>query len=94
MKIKTVALNDKGNLKPIVRKEVMKYVTEHPEVFADAVKVEGKNAFTLEALDDAGNTIFVNFDVTVSTMAAADRAERKSKPKAKAPAEDVTIELD
>jgi hypothetical protein len=34
-------------------------------------------------VDGGGNTVYVNFDVTVSTKNAADRAEKKTVKKAK-----------
>lgn len=94
MKINVQALTEKGALKPIVRKTLVNYVAENPEVFAQAERVGEKAVFTLPVYDAEGNTVYVNFDVTVSTVAAADRAERKPKAKVKAEAEDVTIDLE
>lgn len=86
MRVKTVALNEKGNLKPAVRKAIVEHVCAHPEVFMEAKKADDKNVFVLEVLDADNNAIYVNFDVSVSTLPATDRAVRKAK--AKAPAND------
>ena len=48
----TSALNEKGNLKP----------AKHPELFAKAEKVEGKNVYSLPVEDAEGNVFYVNFD--------------------------------
>lgn len=84
MRVKTVALNEKGNLKPLVRKAIVEHVCAHPEVFAEAEKVADKNAFVLQVLDAEDNVIYVNFDVSVSTLPASDRAVRKVKAKTSA----------
>lgn len=78
----TNALTEKGQLKPAVRATVAAFIASHPEKFAEAEKVEGKNVYVLPVTDADGNVFYVNFDVTVSTKAGFDRAERKSKPKA------------
>lgn len=77
----TNALNEKGNLRPAVRKAVLEYVARHPETFASAERFEDKGVFTLAVKDAQDNVFYVNFDVTVSTKAAADRAERKPRAK-------------
>ena len=87
MKIKSVALTDKGQVKPAVRKAIVDHIAANPSAFASAVRVDGKNVFTMQVTDANGNVVFVNFDVTVSTKAAADRAPRKPKAKS-APAND------
>lgn len=85
MKIKTVALTEKGVVKTAVRKSLGAYVEKHQaDIFAKATKVEGKNVYFLEVQDAEGNTIYVNFDVTVTTKAPYDRAERKPRSKASA----------
>lgn len=88
----TSALNEKGNLKPAVRKSVAAHVAKHPELFAKAEKVEGKNVYTLPVEDAEGNVFYVNFDVTVSTKPASERAEKKAKAKAPVASEDVEVE--
>ena len=89
----TSALNEKGNLKPAVRTSVAAHVAKHPELFARAEKVEGKNAYTLPVEDADGNIFYINFDVTVSTKPANERAEKKSKPKVKV-VSDNTIDVE
>ena len=92
MKIKSVALTDKGQVKPAVRKAIVDHIAANPSAFASAVRVDGKNVFTMQVTDASGNVVFVNFDVTVSTKAAADRAPRKPRAKATADSADVTVE--
>lgn len=89
----TVALNEKGNLKPAVRTQLAAYVAKHADtVFAKAEKVEGKNVYFIPVEDAEGNTVYINFDVTVSTKAPFDRAEKKRSPKAKASTDNVEVE--
>lgn len=92
MRIKNVALTEKGNLKPVVRTEMAKYVAGNPDIFATAEKVEGKNTYFIPVTDADGNVFYINFDVTVTTKHPADRAERKATPKAKVEAETIEIE--
>lgn len=92
MRIKNVALTDKGNLKPVVRTEMAKYVAGNPDIFANAEKVEGKNTYFIPVTDAEDNVFYINFDVTISTKSPYDRAERKSTPKAKVEAEVIEIE--
>ena len=89
----TVALNEKGNLKPAVRVSVANHVAKHPELFAQATRVEGKNCYSLPVEDAAGNVFYVNFDVTVSTKPASERAERKPKAKVVS-ADDNAVEVE
>ena len=89
----THALTDKGNIKNDVRKAIAGYVAKHQDtIFAKAEKVADKNVYFVEVHDADGNIIYVNFDVTVSTKAPFDRAERK--PRAKADKGDSTIEVE
>ena len=93
MRIKSVALTEKGQVKPVARKAIVNHIAANPNLFAHATRVGDKGVFTMEVTDAAGNVIFVNFDVTVSTKAAADRAERKPRAKAEAAdSADVTVE--
>ena len=92
MNLKNVAITEKGNVKPAVRKALIDYVAENPEVFGEAERVEGKNVFTLEVGDIDGNVIYINFDVTVSNKAAADRAPRKAKAKVEKTEDEIVIE--
>lgn len=88
----TCALTEKGQLKPAVRSTVAAYVASHPELFIEAVKVEGKNLYVLECHDADGHTFYVNFDVTVSTLSAADRSVKK--PAAKKATTEVDVEVE
>ena len=89
----THALTDKGNIKNDVRKAIAGYVAKHQDtIFAKAEKVADKNVYFVEVHDADGNVIYVNFDVTVSTKAPFDRAERK--PRAKADKESSAIEVE
>ena len=92
MRIKTVAFTEKGQVRPAVRKAIVNHIAANPSVFAGAQRVGDKGVFTMEVQDANGDIFFVNFDVTVSTKAAADRAERK--PRAKATHTDDTVDVD
>ena len=80
--MKNVIVNEKGNVKAGARKAIVEYVANHREVFAEAV-MNDNGTYTVTVVDGAGNTVYVNFDVTVSTKNAADRAEKKATKKTK-----------
>lgn len=82
MKMTNVIVNEKGNVKAGARKAIVEYVASHREVFAEAVANEN-GTYSVAVVDSAGNTVYVNFDVTVSTKNAADRSEKKTVKKAK-----------
>ena len=82
MKMTNVIVNEKGNVKAEARKAIVAYVDTHRNVFAEAVKNDN-GTYSVAVVDGAGNTVYVNFDVTVSTKNAADRAEKKTVKKAK-----------
>jgi chloramphenicol 3-O-phosphotransferase len=82
MRMTNVIVNEKGNVKAEARKAIVAYVDTHRNVFADAVKNDN-GTYSVAVVDGAGNTVYVNFDVTVSTKNAADRAEKKSTRKVK-----------
>ena len=82
MKMTNVIVNEKGNVKAGARKAITEYVANHREVFAEAVANEN-GTYSVAVVDGAGNTVYVNFDVTVSTKNAADRSEKKTVKKAK-----------
>lgn len=86
--IKATALTEKGAIKPAVRTTVAAHVAAHPELFAEATKLDGKNIYVLECKDADGNSLYVNFDVTVSAKSAADRAGKKPS----ATHEDIIVE--
>lgn len=92
MKLKNVALNEKGNLKPAVRKVVVDHIVANPDLFCQAEKVEGKNAFVLPITDSEGNVFYANFDLSISVKPAYERAEKKVKPKTSKEAEAIEIE--
>lgn len=71
----------------------MAFVMKDPvNAMTKAEPVDGKNTFTIPVTDVDGNTVYINFDVTVSAKNPADRAERTRKPKAKAETEAVEID--
>lgn len=83
MRFKTVVITEKGAVKPDARKTIMRHIEKDPNAFfAHAEKVEGKNTYTVPIPDVDGNIVYVNFDISVSAKNPADRAEKKSKPKA------------
>lgn len=91
MKINTVAVSEKGALKPAVRKAVLD--TQTPalnEVLGDMgfVAYPDQKAYALPIADASGNTIYLTLSVTVGLKAPNEKAERKAKaPKPKAEAE-------
>lgn len=76
------ALTEKGMVKAGARKALTEFVNANREVFANAVRNDN-GTYSLAVNDSEGNVVFVNFEVTVSTMNAGDRAKRKSKSRAK-----------
>ena len=64
MKMTNVIVNEKGNVKAGARKAITEYVASHREVFAEAVANEN-GTYSLAVVDGAGNTVYVNFDITV-----------------------------
>ena len=82
MRMTNVIVNEKGNVKAEARKAIVAYVDTHRNVFAEAVKNDN-GTYSVAVTDTEGNTVYVNFDVTVSTKNAADRAEKKSTRKVK-----------
>ena len=87
-KINTVAVSDKGALKPAVRTAVnAKVLPEVAEVLADLgfEYFADKKAFALPLKDEAGNTVYFTLTSTVGLVSPADKAVKKnSTPKAKA----------
>lgn len=93
MKIKSIALTEKGVVKTAVRKALADHVAKNQGVvFANARKVEDKSIYYIEVEDANGNVVYINFDVTVSTKAPFERAERK--PRAKAEKGNSTVEVE
>ena len=81
MKINGNVLTDTGAVKATARKTMAKYVADNRNIFASAVLNEN-GTYSVAVKDEAGHTVYVNFEVTVSTMNAGDRAKRKAKAKA------------
>ena len=93
MKMKSVALTEKGIVKTAVRKSLTDYVAKHQsDIFARAKKVEGKSIYYIEVEDANGNVVYVNFVVSVATKAPFERAERK--PRAKADKDNSAVEVE
>lgn len=78
--VKGIAMNEKGNVKAAARKAIADYVAENRDVFAKAEAV--KNGYVAEFVDEDGNVVYVNFEVSVSNKSIADRAEKVHKAKA------------
>ena len=91
MRMTNVVVNEKGNVKAEARKALVAYVEAHRDVFASAVKNDN-GTYSVAVEDSAGNVVYVNFEVTVSTKNAADRAERKNSRKPKAAPEAFDVE--
>ena len=82
MKINTVAVSEKGALKPAVRKAVLD--TQTPalnEVLGDMgfVAYPEQKAYALPITDASGNTIYLTLSVTVGLKAPNEKAERKAR---------------
>lgn len=91
MRINTVAVSEKGALKPAVRKAILD--TQSPvlnEVLGDMgfVAYPDQKAYALPISDASGNIIYLTLSVTVGLKAPSDKAERKARtPKPKAEVE-------
>ena len=89
MKINTVAVSEKGALKPAVRKAVLD--TQTPalnEVLGDMgfVAYPEQKAYAVPIADASGNTIYLTLSVTVGLKAPNEKAERKAAAEAAAKA--------
>lgn len=82
IKIKTNALTEKGQVRPVVRTSIINKVASDRDMFAKAVQVDSKGQFYIPVQDQAGNVVYINFEVTVSANCIADRAPKTRKPKA------------
>ena len=80
MKINANVLTETGAVKAGARKALADYVNTHRDIFAGAVRNDN-GTYSVAVEDGAGNVVYINFEVTVSTMCAADRAKRKSRAK-------------
>ena len=77
-----VIVNEKGNVKAEARKAIVAYVDTHHNVFADAIRNDN-GTYSVAVTDSNGNVVYINFDITVSTKNAGERAEKKSTRKVK-----------
>lgn len=82
IRVKTNALTEKGQVRPAVRTSIVNKIANDRDMFAKAVRVDEKGQFYIPVEDNAGNVIYINFEVTVSTNCIADRAPKARKPKA------------
>lgn len=82
MRMTNVIVNEKGNVKAEARKAIVAYVDTHRNVFADAIRNDN-GTYSVAVTDSNGNVVYINFDITVSTKNAGERAEKKSTRKAK-----------
>ena len=80
MKINGNVLTESGVVKTQARKVLADYVNNHREIFKQATKNEN-GTYSLQVTDENENIIYINFEVTVSTLNANDRAKRKSRAK-------------
>lgn len=91
MTVKGNVLTETGAVKAGARKALAGYVNEHRDIFAGAVRNEN-GTYSVAVKDGEGHTVYVNFEVTVSTMCAGDRAKRKSRAKATQVADGYEVE--
>lgn len=91
MKINGNVLTENGVVKTQARKVLADYVNNHREIFNQATKNEN-GTYSLQVTDENENIIYINFEVTVSTLNANDRAKRKSRAKKETATE--TYEID
>ena len=89
IKLNGNVLTEKGQVKANARKTLVDYVAKHPEVFCESERNDN-GTYSIEVNDSEQNVIYVNFEITVSTMNAGDRAKRKSKSK-KVETEDIEV---
>lgn len=80
MTIKGNVLTEKGLVKANARKALADYVATHREVFGKAER-NANGTYSVAIKDESGNVVYINFEVTVSTMCAGDRAKKKTKAK-------------
>jgi hypothetical protein len=89
MKINANVLTEKGNLKPEARKAILANIVANPAILGTASMVTDK-VFTLPVECEDG-TVYVNIDLSVSTLHPADR--KAPEKKAKAPKEAEVFEI-
>lgn len=91
MKINGQIFTDKGNIKPEARKQLLASIASNPAILGTAEHVKD-NTYTIP-VDCGERTVYVNVDLTISTIHPADRKPATKKSKAKVEdAEPVVIE--
>lgn len=92
-RLNCVALTEKGALVSSVRKAVNGMATEHANALVEKgwVHFADKNAWALPIEDTNGNVVYATLTLTIGTKAPNEKAEKKAKPRATAPAEQVEI---
>jgi hypothetical protein len=92
-RLNCVALTEKGALVSSVRKAVNGMATEHANSLVEQgwVHYADKNAWALPIEDTNGNVIYATLTLTIGSKAPNEKAEKKAKPRATAPAEPVEI---
>lgn len=90
IKLNGSMFTEKGAVAPKARAAIVDYVNAHQEVLAQATPVKG--GFVVEVQDSNGNVAYVNLAMSVSAVSLENHAPKARKPRAKATAEDFTIE--
>lgn len=92
-RLNCVALTEKGAMVSSVRKAVNGMATEHANALVEKgwVHFADKNAWALPIEDTNGNVVYATLTLTIGTKAPNEKAEKKAKPRATAPAEQVEI---
>ena len=91
MKINGNVLTETKQVKANARKALATYVANNRSIFETAVKNEN-GTYSIAVADEANNTVYINFEVTVSTLNASDRAKRKSRAKTEKATENYDID--
>ena len=80
MKINGNILTETGLVKTQARKTLATYVANNRNIFEKATLNEN-GTYSIQVQDSNGNVAYINFEVTISTLNANDRAKRKSRAK-------------
>ena len=94
-KINTVAVSEKGALKPAVRNAIN---GDYLPQIADALEVLGftynadKKSYDLAFVDTDGNNVYMTLKASVGLKASADKAERKPSTRKTTETEVITID--
>lgn len=87
LKLRTNALTEKGIVRTSVRNAVISKVAHERDMFAKAIQVDNKGQFYIEVEDEKGETIYINFAVTVSRTCISESAQKVRKVRPQAPVE-------